>query len=188
MHVELDRSEATRERGYATALFKLMRPHLTVMCACWQWSLQAVLRVDVTRYLLLGGTCGQPLGVKIIQSQTYSSDGLVDCGGTSNFVGLLFPGRSTLRCPGPCLISCIHADTRRGCRPKMISWLVRRRRRQSLRQLRGRGVSAQRPLVCILPAPVRFEGWYSWQGGMVRCKYKWWDERNESAAPRHAIP
>ena len=80
------------------------------------------------------------------------------------------------------------SDTRRGCRPKMISWLVRRRRRQSLRQLRGRGVSAQRPLVCILPAPVRFEGWYSWQGGMVRCKYKWWDERNESAAPRHAIP
>ena len=112
MHVELDRSEATRERGYTTALFKLMRPHLTVMCACWQWSLQAVLRVDVTRYLLLVGTCGQPLGVEIIQSETYSSDGLVDCGGTSNFVGLLFPGRSTLRCPGPCLISCIHALTR----------------------------------------------------------------------------
>ena len=38
MHVELDRSEATRERGYTTALFKLMRPHLTVMCACWRWS------------------------------------------------------------------------------------------------------------------------------------------------------
>ena len=112
MLVELDRSEATRERGYTTALFKLMRPHLMVMCACWQWSLQAVLRVDVTRYLLLVGTCGQPLGVEIIQSETYSSDGLVDCGGTSNFVCLLFPGRSTLRCPGPCLISCIHALTR----------------------------------------------------------------------------
>ena len=38
MLVELDRSEATRERGYTTALFKLMRPHLTVMCACWRWS------------------------------------------------------------------------------------------------------------------------------------------------------
>ena len=58
MHVELDRSEATRERGYTTALFKLMRPHLTVMCACWQWSLQAVLRVDVTRYLLTVGCEG----------------------------------------------------------------------------------------------------------------------------------